>query len=108
MKIVTVEEIVVQITNNKWLLKKCVSLVGSDLGEDLAQDIALILLEKPHDPKLLKAIERGEHLFYIMRIIKNQGASKNSKFYYQYKKHNAFELNEETLILPLLPTEYGL
>ena len=103
----TVEEVVVEITNNKWLLNKCTQLVGH-LGEDLAQDITLILLEKPHDPKLLKAIERGEHLFYIMRIIKNQGASKNSKFYYQYKKHNAFELHEDTLILPLLPQEYGI
>lgn len=98
MKTYTVEEIVGQITTNKWLLNKCVSLVGSDLGEDLAQDIILILLEKPHDPKLLQAIEKGEYLFYIMRIIKNQGQSVNSKFYYQYKKYKTYELQEEKYI----------
>lgn len=98
MKTYTVEEIVGQITTNKWLLNKCVSLVGSDLGEDLAQDITIILLEKPHDPKLLQAIEKGEHLFYIMRIIKNQGQSVNSKFYYQYKKYKTYELQEEKYI----------
>ena len=98
MKTYTVEDVVGQITTNKWLLKKCISIVGSDLGEDLAQDITLILLEKPHDPKLLEAIEKGEHLFYIMRIIKNQGQSVNSKFYYQYKKHKTYELQDEKYI----------
>ena len=45
-----------------------------------------------------QAIEKGEHLFYIMRIIKNQGQSVNSKFYYQYKKYKTYELQEEKYI----------
>ena len=55
------------------------------LCQDLAQEVALIMMEK--DESVIQGLnERGEMLFYIYKIAKNQYCSKTSPFYKKYKK----------------------
>lgn len=39
--------------------------------DDLASELIMIILDYPND-KLISAYNKGEHLFYIKRIINNQ------------------------------------
>lgn len=50
---------------------------------DLIQDVYVILLSKPID-FLHGLIDREEHAFYIIRIVKNQLLSKTSPYYRTY------------------------
>lgn len=53
---------------------------------DLCQDIYIALMEKPES--LLKDLYTHHHLrFYISRMLLNNINSKNSPFYYNYKKN---------------------
>ena len=54
---------------------------------DLAQDIYLILLQKPEDT-IVNAYNNLELNYYISRIVVNNLNSKNSRFYYTYIKPN--------------------
>lgn len=64
--------------------------------DDLIQDIAIVILEKP--PDLIKKLyEDGELKYYIVRIVKNNVYSKNSNFYYKYKKHHNNEIQVENI-----------
>lgn len=53
--------------------------------KDLCQMIYLILLEYDED-KIVDLWEHGEMNFFIVRIIRNQYKSVNSKFFYLYRK----------------------
>lgn len=55
--------------------------------DDLKQELFLSLLEKPDD-LIIELYEDNRMKFYITRIIINQVYSKQSKYYYQYKKNN--------------------
>ena len=70
----------------------------SDLCADLVQEVTLILMEKPSE--LIEGLhERGEMLYYIYRIAKNQAQSETSPFYTTYKKFNSKSVNiDETKI----------
>lgn len=59
-----------------------------DCLEDLIQDIYIILLEK-EDKFIEELYERGELGFWILRIVRNQLLSKNSKYYYTYIKEES-------------------
>ena len=64
--------------------------------DDLIQDIAISILEKP--PDLIKRLyEEGSLHYYIVRIVKNNIYSKNSPFYYKYKKHHQTEIQFDNL-----------
>lgn len=55
--------------------------------EDLANDIYLSLLEKDED-LIVDLYLRGNLDFYISRIVTNNIRSKNSRYYYQYKRYD--------------------
>ena len=59
--------------------------VATDMKDDLAQEIYLILLEYDQD-KLQEMINNNQIKFFISRIITNQYNSKTSIFYKKYKK----------------------
>lgn len=55
------------------------------LCQDLAQEVTLIMMGK--DESFIQGLnERGEMLFYIYKVAKNQYYSKTSPFYNKYKK----------------------
>ena len=64
--------------------------------EDLIQDIAIVILEKPPD-EIKRMYDDKTLRYYIARIIKNNIYSKNSPFYYKYKKHHSNEIIMEDL-----------
>ena len=70
----------------------------SDLCADLVQEVTLILMEKPSE--LIEGLhERGEMLYFIYKIAKNQAQSETSPFYTTYKKFNSKSVNiDETKI----------
>ena len=51
--------------------------------DDLAQDIYLVLLS---DKDFVESMEDEQQRYYITRIVLNQIQSKNSRYYYNYKK----------------------
>lgn len=64
-----------------------------DYPKDLCQDVYVILLEK--DNVILDGLyQRGELPFYILKIVKNQLLSANSRYYYTYIK---FQANSDDL-----------
>ena len=70
----------------------------NDLCADLVQEVTLILMEKPTE--LIEGLnERGEMLYYIYKVAKNQAQSETSPFYATYKKFNSkcISINEETI-----------
>jgi len=69
----------------------------NDYPDDLAQEIYLILLEYDND-KLKDIFDKKQINFFLSRIIMNQVFSKNSPFYYKYKRwdENKNELDYTT------------
>lgn len=59
-----------------------------DCPEDLIQEIYLLLLQKD-DNFIVDLYERGELAYYLLRIVRNQLLSVNSKYYYTYIKFRA-------------------
>lgn len=59
-----------------------------DCPEDLIQDVYLLLLEKG-DKLIVDLYERGELAYYLLRVVRNQLLSVNSKYYYTYIKLGA-------------------
>lgn len=58
-----------------------------ELQDDLKQELFLILLEYDCH-KLTKIRDEGKALFFIIKILTNLAFSKNSTFYYKYKKND--------------------
>lgn len=55
----------------------------ANLCGDLAQEVAMVMLDKPS--ALIQGLnERGELLYYIHRVAKNQYCSKTSPFYHKF------------------------
>ena len=73
-----------------------------DCPEDLIQDVYLLLIEKS-DKLIVDLYERGELGYYILKVVRNQLLSVNSKYYYTYIKlgANSDEITQATNI----PTE---
>ena len=59
-----------------------------DCPEDLIQDVYLLLLEKG-DKLIVDLYERGELVYYLLRVVRNQLLSKNSPYYTKYIKLRA-------------------
>ena len=59
-----------------------------DCPEDLIQDIYLLLLQK-NDDLIVNLYNKGEIAYYLLRVVRNQLLSKNSKYYYTYIKLGA-------------------
>ena len=56
-----------------------------DCPEDLIQDIYLLLLQKDDD-LIINLYNKGEIGYYILKVVRNQLLSVNSKYYYTYIK----------------------
>lgn len=55
----------------------------ANLCGDLAQEVAMVMLSKPSE--LIQGMnERGELLYYVYRVAKNQYCSKTSPFFHKY------------------------
>lgn len=55
-------------------------------NEDLIQDVALVVLEKP--PEFISELyDKGQLKYYIARVIMNNLFSASSPYYCKYKKH---------------------
>jgi len=85
--------IVTTIVKNKWLITE-LNKMSSDsmLMDDLCQDLCIAILEYPNN-KMVEAYTKGEHLYLIKRMIKNQFNSNNSAFYYTYRKNQTEDLD---------------
>ena len=59
-----------------------------DCPEDLIQDIYLLLLQK-NDDLIVNLYNKEEIGFYLLKVVRNQLLSKNSKYYYTYIKLGA-------------------
>lgn len=69
----------------------------SYLCADLAQEVTLIMLQKPAD--LVEELNRkGEFLYYVYSVAKKQFCSTTSPFYATYRKFNSksIDINEKT------------
>ena len=65
---------------------ECLKLVPDKyLCDDLVNDVAIILMGKPSE-LILNLFQKGEIVFYIRRIVKNQVCSQTSPFYKEYLK----------------------
>ena len=59
-----------------------------DCPEDLIQEIYLLLLQK-NDDLIVNLYNKGEITYYLLRVVRNQLLSVNSKYYYTYIKLRA-------------------
>ena len=59
-----------------------------DCSEDLIQDIYLLLLQKDDD-LIVNLYNKDEIGFYLLKVVRNQLLSVNSKYYYTYIKFRA-------------------
>ena len=59
-----------------------------DCSEDLIQDIYLLLLQKDDD-LIVNLYNKDEIGFYLLKVVRNQLLSVNSKYYYTYIKFGA-------------------
>lgn len=93
---ITKGQVIKHIADNQIVEKIIKNVAGSsdeDL-KDLAQDIYIELFSK--DEKLLINLYLKNNLnFYLSRIITNNIFSRNSRFYYQYKKNNSKKVKIE-------------
>ena len=85
---------VIDIIARKHLVERIVTKLLSssknpfDCPEDLIQDIYLILLNS--DENLIVTLyNKGELGFYLLKVVRNQLLSVNSKYYYTYIKFRA-------------------
>ena len=85
---------VVDIIAKKHIVERIVNKLLSssknpfDCPEDLIQDVYLLLIEKS-DKLIVDLYERGELGYYILKVVRNQLLSVNSKYYYTYIKLGA-------------------
>ena len=65
---------------------ECLKLVPDKyLCDDLVNDVAIILMGKPSE-LIFDLFRKGEIVWYIRRIVKNQVCSQTSPFYKEYLK----------------------
>lgn len=64
-----------------------------DYPRDLIQDIYLMLFTKGDE--IEDMYQRGELGYYILRVVRNQLLSKNSRYYYTYIKNSVYDDVEE-------------
>ena len=85
---------VVDIISREHLVERIVTKLLSssknpfDCPEDLIQDIYLLLLQKDDD-LIVNLYNKEEIAYYLLRVVRNQLLSKNSKYYYTYIKFGA-------------------
>ena len=85
---------VIDIIAKKHLVERIVNKLLSssknpfDCSEDLIQDIYLLLLQKDDD-LIVNLYNKEEIAYYLLRVVRNQLLSKNSKYYYTYIKLGA-------------------
>ena len=85
---------VVDIISREHLVERIVTKLLSssknpfDCPEDLIQDIYLLLLQK-NDDLIVNLYNKEEIGFYLLKVVRNQLLSKNSKYYYTYIKLGA-------------------
>ena len=77
--------ILISLLYKKGIIRDECSKFVSDkyLLDDIVNDVALILMAKPKE-LICKLFAKGEIVFYIRRILKNQVCSKTSPFYKSY------------------------
>lgn len=63
-------------------------------NDDCTQMICIDILETPHS-KLQSLHNKNELKYWITRVFKNYWFSKNSRYYYQYKKY--YEIVKEPI-----------
>ena len=63
-------------------------------AEDFYQDLYVIILDKDKD-KMKKIYDNNEMMQYVYIIIRNNLQSKNSRYYYTYRKPIGNDYNEE-------------
>ena len=91
-------KIVEDLLNNKKFMEALTNICpDKKYKDDLLQEFCLILLE--YDKTKLQAIyEKGDMLYFGIRILLNQYKSKNSPFYKKYKKPFV-EMRDDIFIL---------
>lgn len=71
-------------------------------NDDCTQMICMDLLETPHS-KLQSLYNKNELKYWITRVFKNYWFSKNSRYYYQYKKY--YEIVKEPIEQQIIDEE---
>ena len=68
------------------------------LCDDLEQEVTMIMMDK--EPELIEQLNaKGEFLFYVLRVVKNQFNSRTSSFFKKYKQFNQItDENDRTQI----------
>lgn len=86
-----------EVFRSGWLQRECYKLsTDKMLMDDLASELIMIILDYPND-KLISAYNKGEHLFYIKRIINNQWKSTTSPFWKKYRGIIELEIIDDIL-----------
>lgn len=86
-------EIIDELSRSNTVEKIIYKLLSSsknpfDCPEDLIQDIYLLLLQKDDD-LIVNLYNKDELGYYILKVVRNQLLSVNSKYYYTYIKFGA-------------------
>lgn len=81
-------QIVNELAKNK-VVEKLISKKTTEHVRDLAQDIYIVLLEKPEE-KIVELYNKNELIFFISAIVRNQVFSTTSGYYKQYKSTSNF------------------
>ena len=76
--------------NYDYLSRICVGMVGDELGDDLMHDLCVTILED-NGTKYVDLCGRGELMYYLLGVIRINAFSKNTRFYYKYRKHKEHE-----------------
>ena len=82
----TTKEDVITYILSQQLIEKLASRFSSQLGvnkQDYVQEMYLIICEMP-EKRLVRLFEKGELVYYIMSICRNQAIYKKSKFNQKY------------------------
>ena len=87
-------EIIDELSKNATVEKIVNKLIQSsknrfDFPDDLIQDIYVLLLEKDED-LIVNLYNKGELVFYLLKVVRNQLLSKNSPYYTKYIKFRAY------------------
>jgi hypothetical protein len=84
------DKVLTDLFTSKELTALLDKMEPADLRDDLRQELAVILCEMP-EPKLLHLCGSGEIRFYVARTVVQMIQSKNSRFYYKFRKYKEFE-----------------
>ena len=94
---VLLRKIAEEVYKSGWIDEQVRRLsVDKMLMDDLVQDMLISIMEYPNDA-LVECYNKGEHLYFIKKMITNQYCSKNSKFYYAYRKDVGLDVDDYTI-----------